>query len=298
MTNDKYIDLHIHSNNSDGTFTPKQLVDIANKNNVRMLSITDHDSISGLDEFKYNIPYDMLGVKGIEFSSFIMDNNEKIKLHILGYCFDENNYLFQSLVNEMNKKRIDKHLKLLKEVKEKIKRISEDELKKININKYCWFDKEVISCLERAKYSKEIIEELKMYYKINRFSYGSDYDLDVKRVIEAIHLAGGYVILAHPMAYKFSNDKDKILKIIKKLINMGIDGIEIYQSDCLSVDTIWLDKIVTDNNLLYSVGSDFHRTNNSDGRQIGLGIDGNLCIVETSLTNEIINKRLYFKGGK
>ena len=131
MTNDKFIDLHIHSNNSDGTFAPKQLVDIAEKNNVGILSITDHDSISGLDEFKCNIPYDMLGVKGIEFSSFIIDNNEKIKLHILGYCFDEKNYLFQSLINEMTEKRIDKHLKLLKEVKEKIKRLPEEEIEKL-----------------------------------------------------------------------------------------------------------------------------------------------------------------------
>ena len=295
MLNDKYIDLHIHSNNSDGTFSPKQLVDIADKNNVRMLSITDHDSISGLEELKCNIPYDMLGVKGIEFSSFIIDNNEKIKLHILGYCFDENNYLFQSLVKEMTEKRIDKHLKLLKELKEKIKKIPEEELKKININKYCWFDRKVISCLEQAKYSKEVIDEIKMYYKANRFSYGSDYDLDVKRVIEAIHLAGGYVIFAHPMAYKFSNDKDTVLRIINKLIQMGIDGIEIYQSDCLSVDTLWLGKIVNDNNLLYSVGSDFHRVLNSDGRQIGLGINNNLCIKETSLTNKIIKCKKYFR---
>ena len=298
MLNDKYIDLHIHSNNSDGAFSPKQLVDIADKNNVGMLSITDHDSISGLEELKCNIPYDMLGVKGIEFSSFIIDNNEKIKLHILGYCFDENNYLFQSLVKEMTEKRIDKHLKLLKELKEKIKKIPEEELKKININKYCWFDRKVISCLEQAKYSKEVIDEIKMYYKANRFSYGSDYDLDVKRVIEAIHLAGGYVIFAHPMAYKFSNDKDTVLRIINKLIQMGIDGIEIYQSDCLSVDTLWLGKIVNDNNLLYSVGSDFHRVLNSDGRQIGLGINNNLCIKETSLTNKIIKCKKYFRRVK
>lgn len=298
MTNDKFIDLHIHSNNSDGTFTPKQLVSIAEKNNVCVLSITDHDSISGLYEFKCNISYGMLGVKGIEFSSFIIDNNEKIKLHILGYCFDENNYLFQSLVNEMAEKRIDKHLKLLKDLRERIKRIPEEEIEKLNINKYCWFDREVIGCLEQAKYSKEIIDELRTYYKINRFSYGSDYDIDVKRVIEAIHSAGGYVIFAHPMAYKFSNDKDKIFRITNKLIHMGIDGIEIYQSDCLKEDTIWLSKIVDKNNLLYSVGSDFHRILNSDGRQIGLGISNNLCIKETSLTNKIIKSKKFFKRVK
>ena len=295
MTNDKFIDLHIHSNNSDGTFAPKQLVDIAEKNNVGILSITDHDSISGLDEFKCNIPYDMLGVKGIEFSSFIIDNNEKIKLHILGYCFDEKNYLFQSLINEMTEKRIDKHLKLLKEVKEKIKRLPEEEIEKLNIDRYCWFDREVISCLEKAKYSKENIDELRNYYKINRFSYGSDYDLDAKRVIDAIHSASGYVVFAHPMAYKFSSDKDRIERIIKILILMGIDGIEIYQSDCMIKDIIWLGKIANENNLLFSVGSDFHRIKNSDGRQIGLGINNNLCITETSLTNEIIKSKKYFR---
>lgn len=298
MINDNFIDLHIHSNNSDGTFTPKQLVDIADKNNVGILSITDHDSINGLDEFKCSISPDMLGVKGIEFSSFIIDGNEKIKLHILGYCFDEKNYLFQSLVNEMTEKRIDKHLRLLKEVKEKIKRIPEEEIEKLNIDKYCWFDREVISCLEKAKYSIEIIDEVRNYYKINRFSYGEDYDLDVKRVIDAIHSSGGYVIFAHPMAYKFSNDKDKVFRIINKLIHMGIDGIEIYQSDCLNEDTIWLDKIVNENNLLYSVGSDFHRILNSDGRQIGLGISNNLCIKETSLTNGIIKSKKYFRKVK
>ena len=295
MTNDKFIDLHIHSNNSDGTFAPKQLVDIAEKNNVGILSITDHDSISGLDEFKCSIPYDMLGVKGIEFSSFIIDNNEKIKLHILGYCFDEKNYLFQSLINEMTEKRIDKHLKLLKEVKEKIKRLPEEEIEKLNIDRYCWFDREVISCLEKIKYSKENIDELRNYYKINRFSYGSDYDLDVKRVIDAIHSASGYVVFAHPMAYKFSSDKDRIERIIKILILMGIDGIEIYQSDCMIKDIIWLGKIANENNLLFSVGSDFHRIKNSDGRQIGLGINNNLCITETSLTNEIIKSKKYFR---
>lgn len=298
MAVDRYIDLHIHSNNSDGTFTPKQLVDIAEKNNVGILSITDHDSISGLEEFKCSIPYDVIGVKGIEFSSFIMDNNEKIKLHILGYGFDEDNYLFQLLVNEMREKRKVKHLELLKKLREKIKNLPEENIQKLNIDRYCWFDREVINCLEQAEYSKEIIDELRNYYKINRFSYGSEYDLDVKRVIEAIHLAGGYVVFAHPMAYKFSNDKDMVLRIINNLIYMEIDGVEIYQSDCLCDDSIWLNRIVSDNNLLYSVGSDFHRTINSDGRQIGLGINNNLCITQTSLINEIIKSKKYFRKVK
>ena len=295
MVNKKYIDLHVHSNNSDGAFSPKQLVKMAYENNIGILAIADHDSICGLDEFKSNILTGMIGVKGVEFSSYITDGNEKFRIHMLGYCFDEKNDYFQLLVNEMKAKRINTHLKLLKELEEKIKKLPEEEIRKLNIDRYCWFDREVINCLKQSNYSQEIIEELKKYYKINRFSYGEDYDLDVKRVIDAIHVAGGYAIFAHPMAYKFSKEKNKVEIIINKLIDMGIDGIEIYQSDCKIKDTLWLKKIVDSKNLLYSVGSDFHRIINSDGRQIGLGIDNNLCIEKTSLSNQIIREKKFFK---
>lgn len=295
MVNEKYIDLHVHSNNSDGAFSPKQLVKMAYENNIGILAIADHDSICGLDEFKSNILTGMMGVKGVEFSSYIIDGNEKFRIHMLGYCFDEKNNYFQLLVNEMKTKRINTHLKLLKELKEKIKKLPEEEIGKLNMDRYCWFDREVINCLKQSNYSQEIIEELKKYYKINRFSYGEDYDLDVKRVIDAIHAAGGYAIFAHPMAYKFSKDKHKVEIIINKLIDMGIDGIEIYQSDCKIKDSLWLKQIVDSKNLLYSVGSDFHRIINSDGRQIGLGIDNNLCIEKTSLSNEIIREKKFFK---
>lgn len=298
MLNNKYIDLHTHSNSSDGMFFPKQLVGIAKSNNVRILSITDHDSIGALNEFRTSIYDDMIGIKGIEFSSYVICDNEKVKIHILGYCFDENNSKFKSLVKEMNDKRRKSHLKVLCDLRDKFTNIPEEEIYKLDINRYCWFDREIIKCFENANYSAEKIDELKNYYKINRFQYDEDYALDARRVVDIIHSAGGYVIFAHPMAYKFSNDKEKVQKIINKLVNMGIDGIEIYQSDCSISDTIWLKEYVDKYNLLYSVGSDFHRTMNSDGRTIGLGIDNNLCITETTLTNEIIKKRKYFKRGE
>lgn len=65
MPEDKIIDLHVHSNNSDGTFSPKQLINFASDNNVGIFAITDHDSISGLNEFKNNISENMLGINGI-----------------------------------------------------------------------------------------------------------------------------------------------------------------------------------------------------------------------------------------
>lgn len=293
---DNYIDLHIHTLNSDGQFSPQKIVDLAYDNDTNFISVTDHDSINGINQFKENLKIGMLGVNGVEFSSYIVVDNKKIKLHILGYCFDENNEKLQYLLNEMRAKRIKSHLKLLNNVKEELLSLPEKSLSMIDIEKYCWFDREFIKCLENENYSPDIIEYYRKFFKQNRFSYGADYDLDVKRVIDGIKSANGFVVLAHPMAYKLN--REEVEKIIINLVNLGIDGIETYQSDCSFDDSLYLSELAHKYNLLESVGSDFHRVINSDGRIIGKGINENLCIKETTLTDKILENKKYFIGRK
>lgn len=67
-----YIDLHIHTTNSDGYFSPKEIVEMASKNDTSLIAISDHDSICGLPEFKENLKFGMHGIAGVEFSSYIM----------------------------------------------------------------------------------------------------------------------------------------------------------------------------------------------------------------------------------
>ena len=120
--------------------------------------------------------------------------------------------------------------------------------------------------------------------------------MEVQRVIDAIHSADGFVVLAHPMAYKLT--RDEVTNIISKLSDLGIDGIEVYQSDCSVGDSLYLMQLADKFNLLQSVGSDFHRDFNSDGRMIGKGIDNNLCIEETSLTNKLLSLKKDFRRNK
>ena len=117
-----------------------------------------------------------------------------------------------------------------------------------------------------------------------------------QRVIDAIHSADGFVVLAHPMAYKLTSDE--VTNIISKLSDLGIDGVEVYQSDCSVGDSLYLMQLADKFNLLQSVGSDFHRNFNSDGRMIGKGIDNNLCIEETSLTNKLLSLKKDFRRNK
>ena len=82
------IDLHMHSVYSDGTYTPAQLVTYAKKKGLSALSLTDHDTIDGLDEARRQSEIlDIRFINGVEINSFYYLNNRKINIHVLGYTF-------------------------------------------------------------------------------------------------------------------------------------------------------------------------------------------------------------------
>lgn len=290
----KFIDLHIHTNKSDGTFNVDDIVNFAIQNKTKIIAIADHDTIDGMNELQKYLKDDMYGINGVEFSSYIKCNGSYIRIHILGYGFNKDDTGLIRLLQIQKQKRLTAHLNLLKFLKEDLKCIPEERISKLDLERYCWFDREVIRCMQEENYSVDVIGYYKDFFRKNRFSYGSDYDLEAKVVIEAIKAAGGYSIFAHPMDYKL--ERLIVDLIIAKLISLGIDGIEVYQSDCSIEDSNYLMNIVQQNKLLYSVGSDFHRMINTDGRMIGRGINDNLCITETSLTDKLLKKKLYFKG--
>jgi predicted metal-dependent phosphoesterase TrpH len=93
-----YIDLHVHTNYSDGSFTPKEVVEYCKKVDVIAVGITDHDNIDGIKEAI--IEGEKLGVEvvpGVEISCDFKDSSEE-EIHILGYYIDyENAKLKQTL---------------------------------------------------------------------------------------------------------------------------------------------------------------------------------------------------------
>lgn len=78
MTNG-FIDLHTHTSYSDGMYSPENIIELANKNNTKILSIADHDTINGLKELRENLKSDMLGINGVEFSSYVVFKQQKFK---------------------------------------------------------------------------------------------------------------------------------------------------------------------------------------------------------------------------
>lgn len=96
------VDMHIHTIESDGTYTPEEIIVRAIKNNVIALAITDHDTVSGVEKGKEIADkYGMEFIKGIEISC----NEDNLEIHILGYFLNLDDKKFLSEL--MNWKRLE-----------------------------------------------------------------------------------------------------------------------------------------------------------------------------------------------
>ena len=134
----KRIDLHIHTNVSDGALTPKEVIDEAVKNNVSVIAISDHDTIDAYDDelFLYAKSKNIQLINAVEISTKI----EKAGIHVLGYNFDMNDQNFR---DSLYKLRNARHI-YLHDVAEKLNELGYyldvDELDKIEEWKdiKCW----------------------------------------------------------------------------------------------------------------------------------------------------------------
>ena len=96
------IDLHVHSRYSDGEFYPGELIPFVKEHGVSVVSITDHDTISGLDQaVKAGKEYGIAVIPGVELTTYF----ENVEVHILGYDIDYKNKKFLKIINNLRDKR-------------------------------------------------------------------------------------------------------------------------------------------------------------------------------------------------
>lgn len=255
------VDFHVHTSCSDGTFSPSEVIKRAYKNNVRYLSITDHDTLSGLDEaIEESNKYGITLIPGIELST--QHNNESI--HILGY-FKDNNFRNEDFAKELAK--ITNHRIIrAKSMVDKLK----DEFN-IEIN----FDKifnEAKDTIARPHIAREIVncgypytldEVFDKFIGKGCKAYVPTLKLSTIDGLKLLKEFNALVFLAHP---KLISNTD-----IDEFASMNFDGIEaIYYQNTHEENQKFL-KLANDNNLLVSNGSDFHGDLKNDTRHGDIG---------------------------
>ena len=269
------IDLHIHTNKSDGKYSVKEILEMAEKKEINTISFCDHNVLGAYEEL-YNINYkDVYGGKiitGIEFD-FVY---EKKDFHMLGYNFDvqklnKSEYIDRRSEEELIKEE-EKRLEFFKSVCKKLNiKLSE----KLKITSYNVPANDIVKAdMQIHKENKKALDEIlgkdreKSFWLGHVTNPNSPFYIDFTsnlpspiQIANEIHNAGGLVILAHPFEYKSVNN----IEFLNEIYNLNIlDGIECVHTKHTKEQVEYLENFCKEHNLIMSGGSDFH----DDKRQV------------------------------
>ena len=281
------IDLHTHSNCSDGTYSVKELIDYAHEKNLVAIALTDHDTVIGLDEaidYTGKTYSDIEFIPGIEFSTV----NEGKDVHVVGLYIDHHNEEFQRRLQAFADSRRERNEKMCRKLTEEAGLpISYDELLEAFPN----------AVITRAHYAKLMLDKGYVNSRQEVFDkYIGDHckyyvpreNITPEDAIELILLAGGVPILAHPILYHMSDEKLEALVV--RLIDAGLKGIEAIYSTYEPAEERQIRNLAQKYDLLISGGSDFHGANKP---KIDLGVGYGKMFIPEELLIDIKNLRAH-----
>jgi predicted metal-dependent phosphoesterase TrpH len=243
-------DLHIHSCHSDGRYSPGQLVEYAAQNTLDIIALTDHDTTSGLAEAReYARKFPLLRViPGVEIST----NQDDDELHILGYGINEEAPNIKELLQQAQKNRKKRIHRILESLKTAHITLNFEDVGNGN-NSVSLGRLHVARLLVRRGHVRTIREAFDRYlsYETNLISYSATDFVSSQKAIETILDAGGMAVLAHPTIALFD-------RYIDRLIEFGLQGVEVFKSSRTSIEEFYLETVVKDKGLVITGGSDWH----------------------------------------
>lgn len=280
------VDLHIHTNHSDGKYSVKEMLCMAQQKNLKAISFCDHDVLGVYDELKTIDVKEFFSGKiipGIEFNVAYKGN----LFHLLGYNFDVEKLNKSKYIDRRNDEQL---MAIEKEFLEKLKKVCKKLGIKLSNNIEIKTPNDSANDLikeDMMKYEEnnEILDELLGKDRKISFWRGhitnpqSPFFIDFAKgmptpeeIAKEIHDAGGVVVLPHVFEYKTCNNKE----FLNEMYNLGIiDGVECIHSKHSLEQINYLKQYCTEKNLIMTGGSDFH----SEKKQIlGYGCFGKMEI--------------------
>lgn len=278
----RFYDFHIHTNCSDGSLSPGDVVRLAIKNDAHTIAITDHYTLAGVDYARQIAGKKLSIIPGIEISAQAPKNK---RLHIIGLYISNSIY---SLVDyyEVNRKVLveDTILKLRKNnfkiTYNDVKAYCRDST---SIGRY-----DIAITLASMNYSdspQKAYENILLSKKI----YIEREKLEAKEVIDSIISAKGIPILAHPNSFGLNSTSFE--SRIEELVSYGLKGIEIFTPYIVDEKREFLLNLCDKYSLIASVGSDFHKKSKGYPNLV-TGLDYNMCIDDPTILGEIKKIRI------
>ena len=257
------IDLHSHTNHSDGTFSPEELIAEAHRVGVRTLAITDHDTFSGYDEA---LPLARQGglelLCGIELSTKL----DGLSVHLLGYFLAEPNEAFANLrvwIQEMQASRRDRNVRLVERLQSLGLEITLTEAQ--SRSRGMTGRPHFARILIEKGYVSTIQQAFDEYLGESAPGYVDRYEPSFADSVKRIREAGGIASMAHPVRFK-----GDFAATLPRLCDAGMNALEAYHSDHSTEDTQSFLTLAERYGLRVTGGSDFHGTV-KPGIRLGIG---------------------------
>ncbi|MBO5424484.1 MAG: PHP domain-containing protein [Lachnospiraceae bacterium] len=246
------IDLHVHSNASDGSLTPSEVADEAIKMGLSAIALTDHDTIDGVTEIlEYTKDKELEVIPGIELSCYY--NNREI--HILGFYVDYTNPELQKELDILKEAREGRNLKMIELMRKDGIDITMEKLLHGNPD----------SVITRAHFARVLVEDgickdkevaFKKYIGIGCKYYLPKPQVTCETAMNILTKYSKAAFLAHPLLYHLGyNQIEELLIYLKSL---GLKGIEAYHSSNNCYESDKLRSMALKLDLAISGGSDYH----------------------------------------
>jgi len=258
------IDLHIHTNFSDGLFSVREVLDLVSERKLDVIAITDHDTLDGYHEAEKIINnYNFKLLPAVEIST----NYQGYDIHILAYNIDPHNKKLHNLLVGIQHGRFVRAKKILKKLEEFDIKIDFKNVRNKTGSKDLIGRPHIARAILEAGYCSSKQEVFDKFISNDAPAYVAKPTPSPKKIIKTVKKAGGIPVIAHPFTIR--NDD-----IIVELIRMGIMGLEVYYAKATLETVKHYEEMACEYNLIRTGGTDFH------GDDYDLDLLGNFTIPE------------------
>lgn len=243
------VDLHIHSTASDGTDTPKTIIEKCKKLALRLCSICDHDTIDAQPTaMKHAKALKLRYLTGVELSV-----KHEGELHILGYGINTEDEHLKSMMEKLREARQARVHVILEKLAEHNIKISYEDVQKMAGGNTLGRPHVALALIEKG-YAADLQDAFNRYMGEHGLAYVKRRKLDAPQAIELILAGGGVPVIAHPKFIKTNNME----KLISDLKDAGIMGIEAYYPAHTDNEVKKYLHLAEKFGLLVTAGSDYH----------------------------------------
>lgn len=245
-------DLHTHTHLSDGSLSPKELVNAAAAAGVQVLALTDHDTTAGLEETAVlAAEHDIEFVPGVEISATWSGRT----VHIVGLQIDPANETLQQGLKGLVAIRHERAATMIQKLVKKGFDSIEEELHNHvagPIVSRTHFARALVSTGQ----ARDIPQAFKKFLSGGKAGYAQTEWASLEQAVEWIRVAGGHAVIAHPGRYKLGSGRLRAL--FAEFAEIGGEAVEVISGSQHPDETEKISRFAREFQLMASVGSDYH----------------------------------------